>query len=349
VVLASAAIGTVALLWSAPPKVAAFGHLIPFPSLLTFEISPTWRVYSRLVMVVMLAVVVLGSIGLHRLLKGRPYAVRVLLLVVIAAIVVVDLRATPLPRTKLGERPSLERLSQLPNGIVANYPIEPAGFGDYSAEFNQGLYGKPMINGYEKDSMAERRALQLDELDDLRTPGRLAALGVHWVVYEHVPIDAGVQDPGRPGKGLRLITDDGHAAVYEVTARPLPMVTIGAGFGAIEKAPGDSNKRWLTVNVGRVELLGPCQSCRGIFSVEAESFHRPRSVSLVREDGAVVSVRRVPADRRMRVSFPVTFRHRETLLVRTDPGPRPVAEEIGAPDPRSLSVSFIDPRLKLLE
>jgi hypothetical protein len=346
-VLAVAAMGTVALLWSAPPKVAAFGHLIPFPSLLTFEISPTWRVYSRLVMVVMLAVVVLGSIGLHRILKGRTYAVQALLFLAMAAVVVIDLRAVPLSPTKLGERPSLERLAQLPRGIVANYPIEPAGYGDYSAEFNQGIHRKPIINGYEDGSMAEKRALELDELDDPRTPGRLASLGVRWVLYDHVPVDAGVQDPGLPGRGLRLITDDGHHAVYQVTAKPLPLVTFGAGFGEIEKLP-DGNRRWLTVDEGRVELLGPCSACRGTLSVEAQSFHRPRRVWLARENGAVVSVRRVPAGRSMRVSFSVTFDHRETLLVRSDPGPRSVAEEIGAPDPRSLSVSFINPRLELL-
>ncbi len=340
-VLAVAAMGMVALLWSAPPKVAAFGHLIPFPSLLTYEISPAWRVYSRLVMVAMLAVVVLGSIGLHRLLRGRPLALRALLFVAIAAVVVVDLRADPLGTNPLGDARSLKLLSKLPDGIVANYPLEPAGFGDYSAEFIQRQHGKPIINGYEKGSMAERRALQLDDLESPRTPGRLAALGVRYVVIDNVPIGDGVQDPGRPGRGLRFITDDGHHSIWSVAARPLPMVTMGPGFGELEIGPNRLTHRWLVSNEGKIELLGDCSVCRGTLSVDAESFAGARSVSLVRSDGSVMSTRVIPAQKR-RVSFPVDFRHRETVTVRTSPGP----VRAGA-DPRRLSVSFTRPRLAL--
>jgi hypothetical protein len=149
-------------------------------------------------------------------------------------VVVVDLRADPLGTNPLGDARSLKVLSKLPEGIVANYPLEPAGFGDYSAEFFQRQHGKPIINGYEKGSVAERRALQLDDLENPRTPGRLAALGVRYVVIDHVPIGDGVQDPGRPGRGLRFITDDGRHSIWTVTARPLPMVTMGPGFGELE-------------------------------------------------------------------------------------------------------------------
>ena len=341
-VLAAAAMGTVALLWSAPPKVAAFGHLIPFPSLLTFEISPTWRVYSRLVMVVMLAVVVLGSIGLHRLLKGRPYAVRALLFVAIAAVVVIDLRAVPLAPTKLGERPSLERLSQLPEGIVANYPIEPAGFGDYSAEFNQGLHGKPIINGYEEGSLAEKRALEFDELDDPTDTGEARRTGGALGVVRPCADRGRRTGPGPP----RARPADRHGRWPSCGLR-------GHGEAAAARyhRPGLRRRsRWLPAasgiagssDEGQVELLGPCSACKGTLKVDAESFQRPRTVSLARKDGSLVSARRVPAGKRVRVSFPVEFRHRETLLVRTEPGPLPATP----PDPRSFSVSFTDPRLE---
>jgi hypothetical protein len=56
--------------------------------------------------------------------------------------------------------------------------------------------------------------------------------------------------------------------------------------------------------------------CRGTLSVDAESYARARSVSLVRTDGTVMSTRVIPAQKRMRVSFFVDFRHRETVTVR---------------------------------
>jgi hypothetical protein len=343
VVIAATVMGAVALLVSAPPEVTAFGHLIPFPSKLTYAIGPEWRVYSRLVMVVMLSVVVLGAIGLQRLVQGRSHAVRVLVLVAVTAIVVIDLRAEPQPPTKLGERPGLERLAQLPDGIVANYPIEPAGSGDYSAEFNQGIQEHPILNGYKDGSMAEYRALELDDLEDPRTPGHLAALGVRYVLIEHVPVDAGVQDPGRPGRGLHLIVDDGFESVWRVTAKPRPLATFGAGFSPLER-PEKREFRWLAAEQGEIELLGGCAVCRGTLTVEIESFLRPRQVSLVREDGTVLSTRTAPANRRAQIAFPVEFRHRETVLVRTTPGPAP---ESTLPSARVVSVSITRPRLEL--
>jgi hypothetical protein len=343
-VTAVTAMGVVALLFSAPPEVTAFGHLIPFPSKLTFEIGPEWRVYSRLVMVVMLAVVVLASVGLQRLVQGRSHAVQLLVTVAVAVIVVVDLRAEPQPPTELGERPGLEHLAQLPDGIVANYPIEPAGLGDYSAEFNQGTQGHPILNGYKDRSMAEYRALELDDLEDPRTPGRLAALGVRYVLIEHVPVDEGVQDPGRPGRGLRLIVDDGFESIWRVTAKPRPLATLGAGFSPPEPAPGNGEFRWLAADRGEIELLGGCDVCRGTLTVEIESFLRPREVSLVRKDGTVLSTRSVPVSRRVRLSFPVEFRRRETVFVETAPGPAP---ENAGPNARVLSVSITRPQLRL--
>jgi hypothetical protein len=344
VVVAAAAMGAVALVWSAPPEVTAFGRLIPFPSKLTYEIGPEWRVYSRLVMVVMLAVVVLASIGLQRLVQGRSAVLGAVLLVAIGAVVVVDLRALPQPPTELGERTGLDHLAELPDGIVASYPIEPAGSGDYSAEFNQGIQNHPIINGYKDGSMAEQRALELDDLENPRTPGRLAALGVRYVLVDRVPLEAGVQDPGQPGRGLRLIVDDGHETLWRVTASPLPLATFGPGFAPLEPIPGKPDFRWLASDEGEIELLGGCEVCRGTLTVDAESFLRPRRVSLVREDGTVLSTRTVPAGRRVRVSFPVEFRHRETVLVRTTPGPVP---ESALPGARQVSVSLTRPRLEL--
>jgi hypothetical protein len=235
-------------------------------------------------------------------------------------------------------------LAHLPDGIVANYPIEPAGFGDYSAEFNQGIQEHPILNGYKDGSMAEYRALELDNLEDPQTPGRLAALGVRYVLIEHVPVDAGVQDPGQPGRGLRLIVDDGFESVWRVTAKPRPLATLGAGFSPPELAPGNGEFRWLAADKGEIELLGGCEVCRGTLTMRIESLLRARQVSLVRKDGTVLSTRAVPGSRRVRLSFPVEFRRRETVFVQTTPGPAP---ENSLPNARDVSVSITRPQLKL--
>jgi hypothetical protein len=347
-VAAAAFAGVVALLFSAPPKVAAFGELFPFPSLITFELSGAWRAYSRFVMVVMLAVAVLGAIGLHRLVRRRPLIAQALILLVVAVVVVLDLRVRPVGTNTLGIPPIYPQLKRMPPGLVAEYPIEPAGHGDYSAEFYQYIHGKPIINGYAKNSLAEYRALGLDDLENRHTAGRLRTLGVRYVVVTHVPIERDVQKPGRPGKGLRRIMPGKYASLYAVDAAPEPLATIGPGFDPPErvraKKPARHGEafRWLSSDDGQIELRGSCSPCVGNLVVRARSMARPRSVTLRGPSGHTFAVRKVGVNLQT-VSFPVRFDKRVLLRVTTSPKREPVA----GPDPRRLSVSIVQPRLRL--
>jgi len=341
VVAATALVGVVALLFSAPPKVAAFGQIFPFPSLFTFELSGAWRVYARFVMVVMLALCVLAAIGLHRLLRGRTMALQAAVLIALAPIVVLDLRIRPVGTNTLGVPPIYETLDRRPPGLVAEYPIEPSGFGDYSAEFFQDLHGNPVINGYTHNTLSESRALGLAKLDSRLTPGRLRMLGVRYVLLTRLPVDLGVQDPGTPGPGLRLIRREPYHALYSVEADPVPLVTIGPGFGVPERTP-EGPLQWLGSDEGKIELMAPCSPCAGRLEVVARSLARPRTITLRGPDGRTLSVRRV-GTRARTVSFPVQFDRRALLTVTTSPN----REAVGGPDPRSLSVSMVRPRLRL--
>jgi hypothetical protein len=345
--LAALPMGLVAAIWSAPPKVTILGHLVPFPSLITFEVSSAWRVYSRFVMVVMLAVCVLAAIGLARLLRGRPVVVQAVLLLAIAAVVVVDLRVAGIGTNRVATSPLYEQLEDLPDGLVASYPIEPSGHGDYSAEFSQQWHEKPLVNGYLQGSLEESRALQLDDLEDPRTPARLATLGVRYVVIEDVPIEAGVQDPGTPARGLRLLTEDGATTLWRVTAKPLPLLTTGSGFSPAEAGPDGVLFHWLAADEGELELRAACDPCNGVLRFRAHSFARPRELRLSDPEGRVVGRARIgTADRS--VELPVRFARRAVYRVETRPGPEPIAEAIeGSQDPRSVSVAFLNLRLSV--
>lgn len=344
---AAVPMGLVALLWSAPPKVTILGQVFPFPALLTYELSGAWRVYTRFAMVVMLAVCVLAAIGLFRVLRGRTAPVQALLLVAVAAVVYVDLNVPGVGTNRIASTPVLDRLAELPDGLVASYPLEPSGHGDYSAEFIQQWHDKPIVNGYDEGSMAETRALKLDDLEDPRTAGRLATLGVRYVLIEDVPIEAGVQDPGEPGRGFRLIAEEGAMSLWRVTARPLPLLTLGPGFAATETPAEGPPFRWLTESSGEIELRGPCEVCTGTLSFEAYSLARPREIRLLAPDGRVVGRARLGTSRR-RVAFPVRFRGVVTYRLETSPGPQPANEVVpGSTDERSLSVAVSRERLRL--
>jgi hypothetical protein len=341
VVAAVAFTGVVALLFSAPPQVSAFGELIPFPSLVVHDISPSWRVYARFVMVVMMVVCVLAAIGLQRTIRGRPLMVQAAIMIVVAVIVVLDLRIRPVGTNTLDIPPIYNQLKALPEGTVAEYPIEAAGHGDYSGEFYQDYHGKPIINGFDSDTLSEFRALRLDKLSRSVTPGRLRTAGVSYVVDTHVPVEGGVTKPGKPGRGLRLIADSKYAALYAVTAAPLPLVTLGPGFSLPEEIP-IGKIQWLSSDEGEIELRAPCSHCAGTLEMKVVSFAQPRTVTLRDPDGRVPAARRAGVQPRT-ISFPVRFDRRVLLKISTDPGPQPA----GRADDRDLSVAIAEPRLRL--
>jgi hypothetical protein len=220
--IAFAAVTFVALAFSAPPKVAVAGHLIPFPSLWVFELNSAWRIYSRFVIVVMLGLCIVAALGLRWLTAGRSHAVAVAILAAFSLLVPLDLWARHDNVTgKLGSDPIYATLRAQPPGIVAEYPIQPSAFAEnYNELYNQQFHDKPILNGFPARTADEARALSLASLEDPVTPGRLAALGVRYVLLKHAPTIDKIPKAGRPGRGFRLIARDGYASLYRVTAAP---------------------------------------------------------------------------------------------------------------------------------
>lgn len=355
-VLAAAVTAVVALVWSAPPEVSVFGNVYPFPSRLTFEIAPEFRVYSRFVWAVMLAVCVLAAIGIHRLLRTRSRALGFVAAVTIAVLVVLDLRAPAPAMNTIADQasPSLERLAELPAGAVAHYPIGPSDNAVLPAALIQDFYDKPILNGYGANSLQERRALQVADLEAPDTAGRLAMLGVRWALLDHTMFGHAVPDLRALRRRYGFIMDDGRYALYEVVAPPKPLVSLGAGFGDLEEesplaaALGHTRTfRWLKEPEGTIELLGPCDPCRGTLSFDAESLALARRVELVDEDGSVIGSATIPPGDPKRISFPVEFRRRAHFKLRATPGPLSAAEATGFADTRELAVSLTDQRLRL--
>lgn len=355
-VLAASAVAFVALLWSAPPEFSAFGNVYPLPSKLTFKIAPEFRVYSRFVWVVMLGVCILAAIGIHGLLRIRSRGFGTIVAVAIAVLVALDLRVPPPEMNAVADQPSpaLERLADLPPGNVAHYPIVPSDNAKLPASLVQDFHEKPIVNGYGANTLQERRVLQLADLVAPGTAGRLAMLDVRWVLLDHAMFGDVVPVLRSLGDRYRFVTDDGDYTLYEVVAAPKPLVSLGDGFGDLEEeseiaaALGHTRTfRWLKEPEGTIELLGPCDRCRGELSFDTESLAVPRRAELLDEAGSVVGSATIQSGRRERISFTVEFSHRAHFKLRTTPGPLSAAEPTGFVDTRALAVSLTDPRLKL--
>ena len=154
VAISFAVVAAVGFVLSLPPEVVVSGHLIRLPSSFVAELVGTWRIYSRFVIVVMFAVCVLAGIGATYLLTGRTRRARAALLAGLSIAIPLDLWATPPVRTtEILEPPVYRALAAQPPGLVAEYPVRAADqAGDYSFLFYQHLHGKPIINGFPRQS-----------------------------------------------------------------------------------------------------------------------------------------------------------------------------------------------------
>ena len=342
VAFAATAMGIVAFACSAPPKIAGAGLTLPTPTLFLFHVTTTWRVFSRLGVIVMLATVVLASIGIARLARGRPTVVRAALLSVIFIAVAGDLCARPPVGTnKLIIPPSYTRFARMPPGIAAEYPLVPAEQSNSGDIFYQGWHHHPLLNGYPAGSPEEARALRLTNLSDPHTADGLAALGVRYVLLRQDIVASKLPDPGKPGRGFRLVSQDGYIAIYRVTVRgPQVLASPATGFLGVESGPRGAFQ-WLGASRGTIDVRGSCSPCSGTLDVPITSFATPRDVTFSDGDGRILARARHVTVSRVRV--PVRFSRHTSLHVDVGPGPLRISDVLHTPDTRSVSVGVGEP------
>ncbi len=338
VAAALVAVGLVAFACSAPPQVVIpfIGLPVNTPPYFIHKLIPDWRVYSRFVVLLMMAVCLLAAYGIAWLSKRKSKVASSLVMVVIAVLVAADLWTQPDPGWvhQTVRDPIYSLLRKQPPGLVAEYPLEPYGVGDYSAEFNQDAHGNPIINGFGENTSEGVRASALVSLADPTTARRLAALGVRYVINVKGPISPGATDPGPPSSGLREIGTTDYATLYRVVAVPIESSVVGvSGF-----EPAEGRFQWLSRMVGALEVDAVCESCVARVRFSVSSFAVSRSVTVRGSDGNLVARLRVGSKPRF-VTVPVDIRGgRGVLRVSASPGPQRISEAIGGEDNRSVSL-----------
>ncbi len=340
VVLMLALVALVAVVTSMPPEAQILGVTVPFPSHFIAKLTTTWRVYSRIVIVVMLACTLLAAIGLDVLTRGRSRWARIGVLTLASIAVPLDLWAPQHGNVDEIPQPKIYRtLAHEPAGLVSEYPLAAASFNTYSDIFYEGSYGKPLVGGYQEGSFQERLAFSLAQLSNPTTASRLATLGVRYVLLDATPASWGTWPAaGEPGAGFRLIAREPYASLYLVTARAQSpaLVAAGDGFGAtLSTAAGPVNL--LEHASGTINLVGTCTRCSGVLSMTLASYERPHRVTILDERGRVL--RAGVVDNNARVTIPLHFsRHTDIRLVAT-PEPQPLSSVEGGP---SVSVEVAD-------
>lgn len=340
-------------------------HGVPMPSYLLGELTTTVRVYSRLGILVGLALVVLAAFALDALVRSRRHGVA--LAAAALALVGVELaNDVPAPIWRTDRPPAYDRwLAAQPRGIVAFYPSP----GDQVAEhryvreqyFFQTIHGQPLFfSGYPQKSRTWAIRALAHRLEDPLTAGILAAEGVRYVVMDPAVYSATPNEgpPTVPPESFRQVAAFGDARVYAVTAPPVdidatlreqawrvaaamgiaaPGVTVrGTGFEDEERAADGTRSRWM-VQDGFVEVDNHAPGAQLELAADGFSANRPRRLDLIAGDGSVLATTTVPtSSSKIRLGPFSLPEGKHTLRLRANPGP----ERLGGDDPRQATVYF---------
>ncbi len=321
--VAGAALAVAAALFSAPPVIRPLGQPLLMPSGMVYELTSTWRDYSRFAELLELGLCLPLAFAVSRLLAGRRRVPSGIVVAGLALVLVIDLWARP-PVRAVSATPPPEYvwLRDHPGGTVADYPIEPADDPQYSALFWQVDDGHPLLQGYAEGSESESMKLELADLRGQRTASDLAALGVRYVVVH--PGVAGAADLAHRGYVLRFAARTG--SVWQVTAPPAPTRVDGLdGFAMVLGRP-DHEYRWMEASaVLGVQARG-CARCTGTVTFASTSNGVARTLTVDEEGtGRVLARVAIPAGRAVTVRVPgvTVLDGQARLLLSADPGPTP--------------------------
>lgn len=321
VVLMLLLLAVIATATSMQPEMSIFGTMIPFPSHFISQFTTTWRVYSRTVIVVMLAFSLLAAVGLDVLTRRRGLWAKIAIMSLATIAVPLDLwYQHPNSVMKLSTPGIYKTLARQTHGFVAEYPLAVAGGNAYDDVYYRNIYNMPIITGYLEQSIQELRALSLTNLAYPLTARQLAALGVRYVIVDASPPDWGWPLSGKPGQGFHLIAHESYASLYAVTAHPIgpALATVGPGFG-ISNVTEAGTIAWLEQSKGTIALAGACLHCEGVLSMVLTSEAPDPKGTIVDSHGHVLA--QGPISRNTLVQVPLTFSKYTSLTLEATRAP----------------------------
>jgi len=315
-VVLGVALAVVAGLFMLPSPYEVFGRAWTTPIGWVYRVTPSFRVPTRFMPLLMTAVVLLAAVGLGLLIR-RVRAVlpsarvrtgaTIAVCAVLAALSFAELTTVPPGATyDVGEKAWVPLVRRAPEGVLAQYPLG----GSVAPEdpenlLQQTFHKRPLGFNAPEGTLAEELRTEVIDPTAPGTPERLAGLGVTAVtLWPKEQEHEGVIIPARTslGHGYRLIgrVADG-TSVWQVVARPVPAVAIPwTGFGRLELKGRPQPRRWMIARDGEVAIYS---RTGGVVDASflVGSWQRPRALRVAGAGGAVG--RRLPAWKDTRVTL----------------------------------------------
>lgn len=283
-VLISLPLVVVAFVSSGPPTVSIAGLSIPLPSDALYHLTPTWQTFSRFIILLELALILMMAAALAHLRQTLDTRRAGLVFALIGLLLVFDLWARQPDRvTSTTPPPAYAWLDAHPGGTVADYPILPAyAPANATALFWAAYDGHPLLQGYPALSAVESIKLDLADLRNPQTASKLAYYGVRYIVVRH----------GTPGGSPAELRARGYApvlinrvsgSVWRVTSRP-PQTLVDARSGFDWNWGYPSYDRRLLVGHGALQLRARnCTTCTGTVTFLVAGFGRTRRLTVTNQ------------------------------------------------------------------
>ncbi len=327
-VLTCAALAAVAFVSSGPPTVSLLGIRIWLPSDVLFHITPTWQTFSRFVILLEPALIIMMAAALAQLRRGVRAPRVWLVFALVGLLLVIDLWDRQPARTvSTAPPPAYAWLRAHPGGTVADYPLLPSNDSAVAEGYFWGAYdGHPLLEGYAAESSDESMKLDLADLSDPQTAGKLAAYGVRYIVVHR----------GSPGGAPATLRAEGYTSIiishrgvslWRVTSRPAQTsVDALSGFDWYSGFPTYDTRHMRARGVLAVHARA-CSTCTGTVSFSVGGLGRPLKLSVLdQRTGATLAQIAVPGNGYVQARVHhVTLVHGQTRLeLQTDPAPRNV-------------------------
>ena len=259
-------------LFAAPPSINLFGVVVQTPSALVIQITENWRVLARLFLFIHIGWVILASVGLYWLVRGRRLRNMALISALAFAAILFEFSPSiKLPVWNLEKGvPTVYKQIARDDSIraIAEYPVtdHPSHTLPLSFTFQQ-IHEKPLVNA--NDSNTPQRYLRqgIAGIADAQTLPVLRGLGVNMITTYDIDASgvAGLRQYQKPDKTTDWLLStiysykigDGARATYALTAMD--------GFVSVLDASKTRSTLTLT-NVGllRVENLGTDETSKKV-------------------------------------------------------------------------------------
>jgi len=328
------------------------GHRLTMPSSLIYAVAPYLRAYGRFGVVVSTMLLVLGAVGLSRLLKRRSMNTKVAIGSVAIILAAINLPLGGPLSVGVPGAVGATAPSEVPiwrwlrdherNEILLETPAGPNELHDRIFMYAQTIHGHRIANGaLVEDNLATDF---LATIDDPTVPGtvqRLSTVGIGLVAIEPWAWRDQGRTPPPPTPapaGYRVLaTFPDGSAVWKVTARPLPIIEILRQQGRWFFQPAGGTLWRYPQNGGRIALFAHTPG-RYLIRFRVQRFRgwRGNLLRIGLPDGTSRAV--AVGDTPSWVTVPVRLLHGAADLVLFGVGAPPIRVAPG--DPRHVTVGL---------